>query len=124
MKELNDLKEKHDDSWQRQLGFSTPDNFLNNSRENIRKISDNFSVTQRRSARKFVRYVAAIAASLTFLFVLDKVNFQEQSPLQTAGEDVFVTTLLINALQAEGNELDVLIQDSLLDHFENNLDSN
>ena len=64
----------------------------------------------------------AIAASMLLLFTLNLTPDTETTVAsETMVEDVFVTSFLLDTLLLEEEVLDQVIQESLLDNFEENL---
>jgi hypothetical protein len=104
------------------LGFNTPENHSEESKNKILQM-----IEAETNASRKVRFsspwvaLSGIAASLLFIFFLTQIN--DTAAVETGGveEDVFVTSLLMETLLLEEEELDQAIQDALLDNFENDL---
>lgn len=106
---------------QQDLGFKRPKNHIEKSKK---QILDLIQAKENTSPKK--RYISpwialsGIAASLLVVFFLTKntLPFKETTKVQ---EDVFITSLLMDTLLLEEEELDQAIQEALLDDFENDL---
>jgi hypothetical protein len=122
MKDLEQLKEKYINRHASMLGFEQPEGFSEQSRvlikKKLNKTKQNTSVFSVRALFGTV----AIAASLLLLFTLNLTPDTETTVAsETMVEDVFVTSFLLDTLLLEEEVLDQVIQESLLDNFEENL---
>lgn len=122
MKDLEKLKEKYSHRHASMLGFEQPEGFSDQSRALIRKkLNKNKQNTNVFSMRSLFGTVA-IAASLLLLFTLNLTPDTETTVAsETMVEDVFVTSFLLDTLLLDEEVLDQVIQESLLDNFEENL---
>ncbi|MEN8768389.1 MAG: hypothetical protein ABF256_06025 [Candidatus Arcticimaribacter sp.] len=104
------------------LGFKRPENHSEESKKQILQM-----IEAETNAPRKVRFsspwvtLSGIAASLLFVFFLTQTNDPLVSEILVEEEDVFVTSLLMDTLLLEEEELDQAIQDALLDNFENDL---
>lgn len=104
------------------LGFKRPENHSEESKKQILDFIEAKSNVPKR-IRLSSPWVAlsGLAASLLFIFFLTQTNDTLVSEIPIVEEDVFVTSLLMDTLLLEEEELDQAIQDALLDNFENDL---
>ena len=107
---------------QNDLGFKIPKNHSKESKKQILHLIE-AETNAPRKIRLSSPWVAlsGIAASLLFIFFLTQAN--DTTVVETTGveEDVFVTSLLMETLLLEEEELDQAIQEALLDNFEDDL---
>lgn len=114
---MNNKKYTHKD-----LGYKRPDNHSEESKKQILEL-----IQAEKNETQKVRLISpwvtlsGIAASLLFIFFLTKTNDTLVKPTPEVEEDIFVTYLLMDTLLLEEAELDQVIQEALLDNFENNL---
>jgi len=123
MKDLEKLKEKYPNKHASILGFEQPEGFSDHSRKLIREKLT--TAKQKKTSVQPLRTLfasLAIAASLVLLFTLSPTpDVEDTTATDPIEEDVFVTSLLLNTLLLEEEALDKVIQESLLDNFEENL---
>lgn len=104
------------------LGFKRPLNHRDKSKQHILDlIKKEQRSIHRRSRSKVISLVSGIAASLLLFFFLTENDPSSLAPATTIEEDVFVTSLLMDALLLDETELDEAIQEALLDDFEDDL---
>jgi hypothetical protein len=119
MKDLEKLKEKYTNRHASMLGFEQPEGFSEQSRVLIKK---KLHKTKQNTSIFSVRALFGTVASLLLLFTLNLTPDKETTVAsETMVEDVFVTSFLLDTLLLEEEVLDQVIQESLLDNFEENL---
>ncbi len=122
MKNLEQLKEKYTNRHASMLGFEQPEGFSEQSRALIKKKLHKTKQNTRLFSVRALFGTVAIAASLLLLFTLNLTPDTETTVAsETMVEDVFVTSFLLDTLLLEEEVLDQVIQESLLDNFEENL---
>lgn len=105
-----------------QLGWKQPKNFSDKSKESIKQ---SIQYEQRKKTKRIqlIPWVAlsGVAASLILFLLLNEAQIYNDPQEESIVEDIFITSLLLETLLLEEQELDLRIQESLLDDFEKDL---
>lgn len=105
------------------LGYKRPEDHSAVSKKHILQlIQAEQSPPRRRLLKSPWVALSGVAASLLLLFFFTQTN-EPQQPVQPVQveEDAFVTSLLMETLLLDENQLDQAIQEALLENFENDL---
>lgn len=122
MKDLEQIKNKYSNIHESLLGLKQPEGFSKESKALIRE-KLNASTHKKNPVIRLRNSmgIGAVAASLLFLIALNHNPSPPPQESATLVEDVFVTSLLLDTLLLEEEAIDQVIQESLLDNFEQNL---
>lgn len=102
------------------LGYKRPEDHSAVSKKHILQlIQAEQSPPRRRLLKSPWVALSGVAASLLLLFFFTQTNAPQQ-PVQVE-EDAFVTSLLMETLLLDETQLDQVIQEALLENFENDL---
>lgn len=122
MNDLEQLKEKHPNLHKSLLGLNQPEDFSNHSKALIRQKLTAVPIkkTPIISMHKLIG-IGAIAASVLLLMTINLNPTSVPQDSAAVVEDGYVTSLLLDTLLLEEEVIDQVIQESLLDNFEENL---